>query len=110
VLPIRRIAFATPPDLRARLTSEAAALSHEGDGEGVLALVRSCLAQQPEQSDVVHDILVFLARRVVTVAGQGRGGEEQAAIERLMDRVVEVLYGLTDEERAGLAAPPPVVQ
>jgi len=110
VLPIRRIAFATPPDLRARLTSAAAALSHEGDGEGVLALVRSCLAHQPEQSDVVHDILVFLARRVVAVAGQGQGREEQAAIERLMDRVVEVLYGLTDEESAGLAVPPPVVQ
>ena len=68
-IPIRRISFTTPADLRKELTDEAVSLYSDflrsGDRGLLLAFVSERLSQEPEQSDVVHDLLAYLAERMI---------------------------------------------
>ena len=68
-LPIRRISFTTPPDSRTALTDEAKTLYSEflstSDNQKILGFVGVRLEAQPEESDVVHDLLAHLAERMI---------------------------------------------
>jgi Alw26I/Eco31I/Esp3I family type II restriction m6 adenine DNA methyltransferase len=68
-MPIHRISFITPADRRTSLVNEAKELyqsfTQSTDPQPLLAFVDSRLAAQPEESDVVHDLLAFLAEQMV---------------------------------------------
>jgi type I restriction-modification system DNA methylase subunit len=70
---IRRIHFTTPAAERARLVEEAKKLYAAPDFAGILKLVDNCLPKdasgnfiaEKEKSDVVHDVLAFLAEQML---------------------------------------------
>ncbi|MBV9691904.1 MAG: N-6 DNA methylase [Ktedonobacteraceae bacterium] len=69
-IPIRRINFTTSPDERTTLTNRGIAYYKANQQEKLLALVEACLAHETEQSDVVHDLLVYLAERMIDLHKQ----------------------------------------
>jgi len=77
-LPIRRISFTTPAPERARLGAELQQLYTDGKHAKILALVDACLPKDEagnfiadqEKSDVVHDLLAFLAERMLEMNKQ----------------------------------------
>ncbi len=76
--PIRRISFTTPADERARQGAELQQLYAQGESAEILALVDACLPKDgegnfiadQEKSDVVHDLLAFLAERMLEMNKQ----------------------------------------
>jgi len=76
--PIRRISFTTPAPERARLGAELQQLYAEGKHTEILAQVEACLPKDAagnfiadqERSDVVHDMLAFLAERMLEMNKQ----------------------------------------
>jgi hypothetical protein len=68
-LPVQHIAFTTPPQERARLFEKAAAVYErsigKGDYDAVLDAVAQHLACEPDQADVVHDLLAHLAAQMI---------------------------------------------
>jgi hypothetical protein len=73
-LPMPNIAFTTPPDARMRYLEEAKALyGHcltQDDQACILGFVDHHLDQRPEQSDVVHDLLAYLAEQMIKINKQ----------------------------------------
>jgi hypothetical protein len=77
-LPIRRISFTTPAPERARLGAEMQQLYANDKHAEILAQVEACLPKdttgnfiaEQEQSDVVHDLLAFLAERMLEMNKQ----------------------------------------
>ena len=77
-LPIRRITFTTPAEERARLGAQLQDLYAQEKYEEILAAVQDCLPQDgaggfiagSERSDVVHDLLAFLAERMLEMNKQ----------------------------------------
>jgi hypothetical protein len=77
-LPIRRISFTTPAPERARLGAQMQQLYADGKHADILAQVDSCLPKDEagnfiaelEKSDVVHDLLAFLAERMLEMNKQ----------------------------------------
>ena len=69
LLPIRRINFTTPADERDRQLENAKSLYQycldRGSADCVLGFVKHHLAPNPERSDIVHDLLGFLAAQMV---------------------------------------------
>ena len=86
--PIRRISFTTPAPERARLVAELQQLYAEGKYDEILAGVESCLPKdesgsfitEEEKSDVVHDLLAFLAERMLEM-----NKEKQKEIRGFLD-------------------------
>jgi len=79
-LPIRRIEFTTPPEERRRLVEDVveryyAYLEH-GEDVSMRAFVAALLMEEPEQADVVHDLLAHLTGQMVAMNKQ-----KQAAVE-----------------------------
>lgn len=113
VIPIRRIAFTTPDEERAAHAAQGSDLYRAGQDEALLVMVETCLAAQPEQSDVVHDLLVFLAEQMldlqqkraaalddVLLALEGvLSDADLQKINRLWTPPAPALPGLLDEER-----------
>ncbi len=68
-LPIRRISFTTTPDRRTALVEQAKALFSEflgaPDNQKILEFIGARLSAAPEESDVVHDLLAYLAERMI---------------------------------------------
>jgi len=71
-LPIRRISFTTPAPERARLGAELQELYEASSFDQILKIVDACLPKDPaggfapgEKSDVVHDLLAFLAEQML---------------------------------------------
>ena len=72
-LPIRRISFTTPAPERARLGAQLQQLYADDKHAEILAQVEACLPKDEagnfiadqEKSDVVHDLLAFLAERML---------------------------------------------
>ncbi len=72
-LPIRRITFTTHAPERARLSAELQELYRAGKFDEILPIVDDCLHKDAqgnfipdqERSDVVHDLLAFLAERML---------------------------------------------
>ena len=77
-LPIRRISFTTPAPERARLGAELQQLYAGGKHADILAQEDACLPKdgagnfiaKQERSDVVHDLLAFLAERMLEMNKQ----------------------------------------
>jgi hypothetical protein len=77
-LPIPRISFTTPVPERAHLVAELRQLYDEGKHDEILAWVESLLPKddagnfipEQEKSDVVHDLLAFLAERMLEMNKQ----------------------------------------
>jgi len=75
---IRRISFSTPAPERARLGAELRELYGAVKFEDILARVEACLPKdaagnfipEQEKSDVVHDLLAFLAERMLEMNKQ----------------------------------------
>jgi hypothetical protein len=67
--PIHRISFTTPADHRTSLVNETKELyrsfTQSTNPQPLLAFIDARLATQPEESDVVHDLLAFLAEQMV---------------------------------------------
>jgi hypothetical protein len=78
-LPIRQIIYSTPIKRRDNLVSEAQALVMYGDKPELLGFVESRLRANPEESDVVHDLLAFLAQRMINLNQQ-----KQAEMKRFL--------------------------
>ncbi|GFO97947.1 hypothetical protein ig2599ANME_2158, partial [groundwater metagenome] len=94
-LPIRRISFVTPPDRRAALVEQAKALysdflSAPDSIKKLLDFVSARLSAKPEESDVVHDLLAYLAERMIEM-----NKEKNAEIKKFskMSREVASLAG-----------------
>lgn len=68
-LPVRRVNFTTAERERVRLLAKGKKLYGDclakGDQLCVTGFVDHCLAQRPEQADVVHDLLAFLAEQMI---------------------------------------------
>lgn len=108
-LPIRRISFVTP--LTARESETAAGIAifeseslRTGDGapfEELATFTRQCLTENPERSDVVHDLLVHLGRILVDLTAVDRRAPEAEITRRVettraaVETVVEQLYSCT---------------
>ncbi|RJQ65745.1 MAG: hypothetical protein C4519_27320 [Desulfobacteraceae bacterium] len=90
-LPIRRISFTTPTPDRARLLEEGkghfAAYLSSGNPEPLLAFTAAQLAAQPERSDVVHDLLAFLAEQMI-----GLNKEKQTEIRGFLTWLERTLH------------------
>jgi len=75
-LPIRRINFTSPEKERARLLEKGRKLYEQclakGDQLCVTGFVEHCLVQKPEQADVVHDLLTFLADQMIEMNKKGQ--------------------------------------
>jgi len=77
-LPIRCISFTTPAPERTRLGTELQQLYAEGKHADILGQVEACLPKdeagnfisEQEKSDVVHDLLAFLAEKMLAMNKQ----------------------------------------
>ena len=128
-LPIRRINFATPADERDRQLEKAKNLYqlclNRGSIDCVLGFVKHHLNTDPERSDVVHDLLAFLAEEMVemnkTKGGEIRGflhwlereiGAEidtlknKTKIQGYFDLSLEELLGILRSNHRGIAVDP----
>ena len=83
-LPIRNINFATPAARRAELAEKGRKLYErslsERSYEYILGFVDHHLKQEPEESDVVHDLLAFLAEQMIEL-----NKHKQAEQQRFLD-------------------------
>nr|WP_316966979.1 hypothetical protein [Candidatus Methanocrinis natronophilus] len=81
MLPLRRINFTTPEDERACLVSDLKGLYAAGRLEDVLSRVEECLPKdssggfvtEREKSDVVHDLLAYLAEEMIEMNKEKQG-------------------------------------
>lgn len=88
-LPIRRISFTTPPDRRAALVEQAKVLYTEGAPDSVkklLDFVVERLSTAPEESDVVHDLLAYLAGRMIEM-NKGKNAEIKSFLDFLKGEI-----------------------
>jgi len=96
-VPIRRINFTTSPQERANYLEKARNLYayclDKNDQDCVLGFVDHHLSQVPEESDVVHDLLAFLAEEMVRL-----NKEKRAAQREFLDWLVTTLKLLPDKE------------
>jgi len=103
--PIRSITFSTPAEERTSLTNEGVGLYKVNKHEELLSYVEACLAHQPEQSDVIHDMLVYLSQQMIDLNGQ-----RAQALENFLLALESVLPD-SDMQRLGrLWTPPNVAQ
>ena len=90
-LPIRRINFTTPDDERDRQREKAKRLYQRCLDRGiidcVLGFVKHHLTADPERSDIVHDLLAFLAEGMVEMNKEK--GEEIRGFLRWLEREIE---------------------
>ena len=77
--PLPPITFTTPDSERASLRDDGIALYATGEQSELLAFCKSRLTAEPEQSDVVHDVLAHLAEQMSDLHKQ-----RQSALEDLM--------------------------
>jgi len=96
-LPIRRITFTTPPNERAYFLEKARNLYeyclNKDDQACVLGFVEHHLSKEPEESDVVHDLLAFLAEEMIRL-----NKEKRAAQKEFLDWLVTTLKILPDKD------------
>jgi hypothetical protein len=68
-LPVRRVSLTTSTERRTSFTNEAKEMfrsfTQSADPQPLLVFIEARLAAQPEESDVVHDIIAFLAEQVL---------------------------------------------
>ncbi|MCK4458416.1 MAG: Eco57I restriction-modification methylase domain-containing protein [Methanosarcinales archaeon] len=104
-LPIRRINFITPPEERAALLESLKSKYNATEFDKIIQLVEECLPKDAEgnfitdeeKSDVVHDLLAFLAERMIEM-NKDKNGEIQGFLEwfeREIDAKIETLTNKT---------------
>jgi hypothetical protein len=103
-VPIRRINFTLLPEQRAYYLEKARNLYayclDKRDQECVLGFVDHHLAREPEESDVVHDLLAMLAEQMIRL-----NKEKRAAQRDFLDWLVATLKITPDKEgRKGIDA------
>ena len=90
-LPIRRINFTTPAEERDRQLEKAKTLYqfclNRGSIDCVLGFVKGHLTADPERSDIVHDLLAFLAEEMVEM--NKTKGEEIRGFLHWLEREIE---------------------
>ena len=91
-LPIRRINFTAPADERSRQHEKAKTLYefclNKGSTDCVLGFVKHHLAADPERSDIVHDLLAFLAEQMIEMNKTKR--DEIRGFHRWLEREIKV--------------------
>jgi hypothetical protein len=96
-IPIRRINFTTSSQERANYLEKAKNLYEyclsKNDQACVLGFVDHHLSKEPEESDVVHDLLAFLAEEMVRL-----NKDKRAAQKEFLDWLVTTLRILPDKE------------
>jgi len=102
--PIRRINFILSPEKRTYYLEKAKNLYQycldKNDQACVLGFVDHHLSQQPEESDVVHDLLAFLAEEMIQL-----NKEKRAAQKEFLDGLVTIARVLPDNDgRKGIDA------
>ncbi len=80
-IPIRRIDFTTSSEVRSKLAKEGITLYDIGNKEDLLAFVEVRLANQPEQIDVIYDLLVYLAEQMIDFNKQRQQAVEDFAFD-----------------------------
>jgi hypothetical protein len=109
---VRRISFSTPPDSRAALVEQAKALYSEFSGAPeslkIFEFISACLSAAPEESDVVHDLLAYLAERMIEMNKEKNAeikgflrwleGEIGAPVEELTNKTAIKEYYADDFE------------
>lgn len=67
-IPIRHINFTTPGSVRSKLLEEGKTLYEmfleKKTFQSIIVLMENCLSHEPQQADVMHDILAFLANQM----------------------------------------------
>jgi Eco57I restriction-modification methylase/TaqI-like C-terminal specificity domain/N-6 DNA Methylase len=99
--PLPHITFTTPESARAALRDDGIALYATGRHGELLAFCTSCLTAEPEQSDVVHDLLAHLAEQMIDLHKQ-----RQSALEDLTLDLEGVLAPGQLEQIGRLYTPP----
>lgn len=92
-LPIRRIAFTTPLEERQQMVRQGVAVVETAHEREAMALVDRWLNDGFE--DVIHDLLAWLAQQMM--AATQHNVARAAAIDHLIDQIVERLYGVAIE-------------
>ena len=91
-LPIRCVNFTTPADERDRQLEKAQTLYQRcldrGSTDCILGFVKHHLTADPERSDIVHDLLAFLAEQMVEM--NKAKGEEIGGFLRWLEREIGV--------------------
>lgn len=87
MLPIYQIHFVSDREHRKAKLAAATTHYHQSHYPALLTLVQDCLSAQPEQADVVHDILAFLAEQMIAL-----NQEKQTLVSRFWTD----LEGVTD--------------
>ncbi len=88
-LPIRRISFTTPTADRQQLLAQAQTHYSNSNTEALLAFTQARLEAQPEQADVIHDLLAYLAGQMIEMNKQKQS---------LLDDFWTDLEGVIDED------------
>ncbi len=95
--PIRHINFTLSPGQRAYYLEKARNLYEyclsKGDQACVTGFVEHHLSKEPEESDVVHDLLAFLAEEMIRL-----NKEKRAATKEFLDWLVTTLKILSDRD------------
>ena len=127
--PIRRINFTTPADERDHQLEKAKTLYqfclNKGETDCVLGFVKDRLTADPERSDVVHDLLAFLAEQMLEM-NRAKGEEirgflhwlereigveigalrNKTAIQNYFDRELDGLLGVLKKNRRSIPIDP----
>lgn len=99
VFPIRQISFTTPKNQRKSLVAQGSQ-RYEFDPPSVVTFVEERLSAQQEESDVVHDLLAFLAEQMIDL-----NERKQAEQKRFLDWLQGALKINRDrQEKTGLDA------
>jgi hypothetical protein len=100
-LPIRRISFTTPANRRSALVNEAMELyqsfTQNIDPQPLFAFIDTRLSAQPEESDVIHDLLAFLAEQMMDM-NKAKNAENTAFLNFVENEIgssVEMLSNKT---------------
>lgn len=92
--PIRRISFVTSNERRKALV-ERGRILYEADLSGLVTFVKERLAAQPEESDVIHDLLAFLAEEMTRL-----NKEKQSRVKAFLSWLEkEIVKGSIDEQK-----------
>ncbi|WP_199247711.1 Eco57I restriction-modification methylase domain-containing protein [[Phormidium] sp. ETS-05] len=101
-LPVPKFNFTTPQPQRQQSLASAINLYHEyqknGDFDVILSQVRHHLSQQPEESDVIHDLLAYLAEQM-TDLNQHKQAEIQGFLQWLESFIGSPIDNLTNKSK-----------
>lgn len=106
VLPIRLIHFTTPPEERTALLESLKSKYNANESDKILKIVEGCLPKdedgnfitEEEKSDVIHDLLAFLAERMIEM-NKKKNGETKGFLEWLEREIETEIDKLTNRTK-----------